>query len=190
MPKKKTPRKPKAEPARRTGDTERKQAEEALAALVRQQAAVAELGVHALAPIDPTALMDETVALVAQILEVEYCKVLELLPDGNTLLLRAGVGWKEGYVERATVNTDANSQAGYTLLQDEPVVAEDLLTETRFSAPPLLIEHGVISGMSVIIKGIERPLGVLGAHTANQRTFYRRRHQLPPSGSQRPRCRA
>ena len=41
------------------------------------------------------ALRRET-AFVARTLEVEYCKVLELLPQGQALRLRAGVGWKPG----------------------------------------------------------------------------------------------
>ena len=43
-----------------------------------------------------TGLIDEAVNVVAAVLEVEYCKILELMPDGNTLFLRAGVGWREG----------------------------------------------------------------------------------------------
>src|SRR3972149_822679 len=115
--------------------------------------------------------MDEAVSLVAQILGVEYCKILELHPDGNALLLRAGVGWKEGYVGHATVGTGTESQAGYTLLSNEPVIVEDLITETRFSGPPLLHDHGVVSGISTIIYGKNHPFGVLGAHTTTRRTF-------------------
>ena len=82
------------------------------------------------------------------------------------------MGWKEEYpVGQATVSAGKESQAGFTLLSDEPVVVEDLRTETRFSGPPLLHEHGVVSGMSVIIRGRERPYGVLGAHTASVRRF-------------------
>ncbi|HXF76002.1 MAG TPA: PAS domain S-box protein, partial [Methylomirabilota bacterium] len=47
----------------------------------------------------------------------------------------------------------------------------DLNTEKRFSGPPLLVEHGVVSGMSVVIPGRELPFGVLGAHTGKRRTF-------------------
>jgi len=50
-------------------------------------------------------------------------------------------------------------------------VVEDLRTETRFNGPPLLFEHGVVSGMSMIIAGKERPFGVLGAHTTRRRSF-------------------
>jgi len=148
-----------------------KEAEEDLKAQASQQTAVAELGQQALAGLDLPALMDEAVTCVAQTLQVEYCKVLELLPDGQKLLLRAGVGWHKGLVGRTTVDAGIDSQAGYTLLVDEPVVVEDLRVETRFKGPALLHEHGVISGLSVIIQGQERPFGVLGAHTTKKRVF-------------------
>ena len=151
--------------------TERKRAEEELNIHAAQQAAVAELGQRALAGIDLSTLMNEAVATVARTLAVEYCKVLELLPGGTALLLRAGVGWKDGSVGHATVGAETDSQAGYTLLSHEPVIVEDLRTEPRFSGPPLLHDHGVVSGMSVIIQGPDRPFGVLGAHTARERTF-------------------
>jgi hypothetical protein len=124
--------------------TERAKAEEQIRARVRQQEIVVELGQHALAGGDLSTLMDKASALIAQTLEVEYCKILELLPDGNALLLRTGVGWKEGFVGHVTLGAGINSQAGYTLLSNQPVIVEDLRTEMRFSAPPFLREHGVV----------------------------------------------
>jgi PAS domain S-box-containing protein len=151
--------------------SERKEAEENLAARTHQQSAIAELGVRALAEANLSALMNEAVVLVARTLEVEYCKVLQLLPDGEELLLRAGVGWREGLVGTATVRASMNSQAGYTLLSSEPVIVENLPGEERFSGPTLLHEHDVVSGMSAIIQGRDRPFGVLGAHTKSRRVF-------------------
>ncbi len=104
-------------------------------------------------------------------MNVEYCKVLELLPGGENLLLLAGVGWREGLVRKATVGTEPDSQAGYTLASGGPVVVEDLREEKRFSGPPLLHEHGVVSGISVVIQGRDGPFGVLGAHTSGHRFF-------------------
>jgi PAS domain S-box-containing protein len=145
--------------------------EEELRARARQQEAVADLGRRALEDNDLQALMEGAVASVAQVLDVEYSKVLELLPGDEELLLRAGVGWDEGLVGRATVGADSDSQAGYTLLSDDPVVVEDLRSEARFAGPSLLREHGVVSGMSAIIRGRSRPFGVLGAHTTERRAF-------------------
>jgi PAS domain S-box-containing protein len=151
--------------------TERKQAEAALAVRARQQAVVAELGKLALAGGDLQPLFDRTVVQVAKTLGVEFCKVLELLPDGSALKLVAGVGWKEGLVGQATVGSGCDSQAGFTLLSQDLVVVDDLRTETRFQGPALLRDHNVVSGLSVVIGEIEKPFGILGAHTTEQRRF-------------------
>ncbi|MBF0557461.1 MAG: PAS domain S-box protein [Nitrospirae bacterium] len=151
--------------------TKRKQAEEELSTRARQQAVVAEFGQYALNVRDLQALMDHAVTIVAQTLGVEYSKILELLSDRQNLLLRAGVGWNEGLVGHATVSTGLDSQAGYTLASSEAVIVEDLRSEKRFNGPPLLFEHGVISGISVIIQGKDGPWGVMGAHSARQIPF-------------------
>ena len=151
--------------------TERKRAEDEIRQLARLQAVVGDIGQKALRSDRSGPVLDETVTLVAQALDVEYCKVLELLPDGKALLLRSGVGWKPGLVGHGTVGAGEDSQAGFTLLSDQPVIVEDLRTETRFSGPPLLHEHGVVSGMSVVIPTSQGPYGVLGAHTSKLRFF-------------------
>ena len=151
--------------------TERKRAENEIRSLARLQAAVAEIGQKALQSHQAAQVFDYAVGLVARTLEVEYSKVLELLPKGQALLLRSGVGWNEGLVGRATVGAGRDSQAGYTLLADGPVVVEDLRIEKRFGGPLLLHEHGVVSGMSVVVATSEGPWGVLGAHTARRRIF-------------------
>jgi len=154
-----------------TDVTERARAEEALRVRVRQQTAVARFGQRALAGLALDRLFDEALTLVVENLKVELAKILELCADGKSLLLRAGIGWKPGWVGTARVSTDRGSQAGYTLLTQGPVIVDDLRQEQRFSGPPLLTEHGVVSGMSVVIEGRGRPFGVLGAHTVKRRKF-------------------
>ena len=75
--------------------TERKQAEEALRLRSSQQEALADLGRRALESRDLDQLLDDATSLVPQILGIEFCCALELLPDGKTLLLRAGAGWEK-----------------------------------------------------------------------------------------------
>jgi GAF domain-containing protein len=145
---------------------------EELAARVHQQEALARLGMSALSGgEDLTSLMDEAVRLVAETLTVEYAKVLELLPEGDALLLRTGVGWDEGYVGRATVGTNLESQAGYALISGGPVVCDDLHKEVRFKGAPLLHDHGVLSGVTAAIWADGRHYGVLSAHTGQLRSF-------------------
>ncbi len=153
--------------------TARKKAQQALEVHASQQALVAELSQAALAGMDLNSLMHQAATTIAQCLEVEYCKILELLPGGNELLLRSGIGWQSGLVGTATVNAKDNSQAGYTLLCQEAVIVQDLTNEKRFQGPQLLVEHHVISGLSVIIHGKNCPFGILGAHTTKKRIFSR-----------------
>lgn len=151
--------------------TEQKDARAELERRARQQAAVAQFGQRVLEGMTLSELRDEACRLVADTLNVEYCKILELLPDRSAVKLVAGVGWQEGLVGNATVGIDNESQAGYTLESRGPVIVEDLRTETRFSGPPLLHQHGVISGISVIIHGDDGPWGVMGAHTRSKYKF-------------------
>ncbi|MBV9876024.1 MAG: PAS domain S-box protein [Verrucomicrobia bacterium] len=99
----------------------------------RQQSAVAELSRRALEGRDLTSVLDDAVSLVTTVLDVEFCKILEL--TGNALSLRAGVGWKEGSVGKISLPIGLGSHGGFTLLSSSPVVVEDLRTETRFKAP-------------------------------------------------------
>ena len=151
--------------------TERKKAEEKLKAHICQQAVVAELGQRAVLADDFQAFMEEAVNLVAQTCAVEYGVVLELQPKRKEFLLRAGVGWRHGYVGKATVPVGAETLAGYALLADGPVIVEDLLEEKRFSGARLLQEHGVRSGLNVIIRQREGPFGVLGIYSTTRRSF-------------------
>ncbi len=142
-----------------------------LNARARQQAVVAELGQRALAGADPQAVMDYAVEATAQALRVPYCKVLRLLPGKATFIMQAAVGWPASFVGTATVHAGEESQAGYTLLSSEPVVMEDLNTESRFRGTDLLREQGIVSGVSVVVAGENAPFGTLIAHTDVRRTF-------------------
>jgi hypothetical protein len=134
--------------------TERKRAESEIKLLARLQSVVAELGQRALRSSKTSDVLDEAVALVAQNLDVEYCKVLELLPDGKALLLRSGVGWKEGSVGKATVGSGADSQAGYTVLSNQPVIS---------NFGPKIVQRAAIAsrtrccGISVVIPTAKSP---------------------------------
>ncbi len=137
----------------------------------RQQALVAELGRNALCMTSIQELLDQAVDRVSVGLDVEFAKLLELTSDGDELLLRSGIGWKPGLVGTTRLSVASNSQAGFTLRSNAPVVVEDLAEEHRFGGPALLLEHEVSSGMSVIVGTLDHPWGVLGAHTATRRSF-------------------
>lgn len=141
----------------------------------RQQQCLVELSRQALTGGDLDSLLSATTQRVAEVLDMELCKVLELQPDGETLLLKAGVGWHEGLVGQATITADVSLQAGYTLQFQAPVIVRDLRTETRFRSPDMLADHDVRSGMSVTIPipnaPTHRAYGVLSVHSRQLRAF-------------------
>jgi signal transduction histidine kinase len=55
----------------------------------------------------------------------------------------------------------------------EPVISEDVTTDSRFSAAPFVRDHGAASGMSVVIHGKDpdHPYGVLVAYSKTRRSF-------------------
>lgn len=152
--------------------TQQKQTEVALAGRLRQQAVVTQLSQTALTNSDLQTLFDQSVQLVAESLGVDCCRILQLLPDAQSLLLVAGVGWRSGTVGQATVAADDCSQVGYLLRARHPLLVEDLCAETRFQGSHLLTEHQVTSGISTLILGhSDRPFGVLGAYSTRRRSF-------------------
>ncbi|WP_246844300.1 EAL domain-containing protein, partial [Hydrocoleum sp. CS-953] len=129
-------------------------------------------------------LIDTAVAIIAKTLNVEFSKVLELLPGNHAFLLCGGVGWEKNLIGKATVSAGAKSHAGYTLLANQSVIVKDLFVETRFPGSPLLHNHRIVSGATVIIPHLEiiesqnsnchhpqKAWGVLGVHTQQYREF-------------------
>ncbi len=155
--------------ASRTAESQR--AVKALRARERQQAAVAQIGQWALAGAELQTLLNGVVALVALTLEAPFATLLELLPHGRTLKLRASVGVEDETLPHVEIPAGRASQAGYTLMSGEPVIVEDISTETRFSPLLLHSQGGLVSGMSVLVSGRERPFGVLSVHTVSRRAF-------------------
>ncbi|MCK4690217.1 MAG: transporter substrate-binding domain-containing protein, partial [Desulfuromonadales bacterium] len=151
--------------------TERKKAEEFQRIKSIQQQALADLRQAALLDIDLSTLFAETTLKLAAVLNVDYANILQKLPDQDELFLIEGVGWQEGLVGRASVPADVNSQAGYTLTTEHSIIVEDLQTESRFSGSQLLLDHHVVSGLSVIIGSYKDPWGVLGVHSTRSHEF-------------------
>jgi PAS domain S-box-containing protein len=153
------------------GVDESSRAEQALRAAARQQEAVAHFGQQALAGAARTDLFDAAAKLLARGLDVEFSDILELKAEHRSLVLRAGEGWREGSVGTTLVRADGGALAGYVLNAAGPVVVDDLTTDTRFSVPPHLVAHHLVSGLCVVVQGRERPWGVLGAYSAQPREF-------------------
>jgi len=138
--------------------------------LRKQGATLADFGERALESSNIGELLQEATQRVSEAVEVDLVKVLELLPDGRNLLVRAGVNWNPGVVGHATISADDGSAAGHALRTGAPVIS-DIAAETRFKIPALLLEHGVKSTVNVIIGGVRGPFGILEVDAREHRSF-------------------
>ncbi|MFC7691443.1 GAF domain-containing protein [Paeniroseomonas aquatica] len=91
-------------------------------------------------------------------LGTDLAKVMELREDGETLFVRAGVGWKPGVVGEATVKASDHTSEGHALKTGRPMISPDIAEERRFSYPPFLTENGVKAVANVPIIGKEESL--------------------------------
>jgi PAS domain S-box-containing protein len=151
--------------------TERKRAEEGLRQRSRQQAIEAELSLLAATVPDLSSLLSTVTKLTSNALEVDYCEVLELLPNGSELRLCASAGWKDDRIGQVWA-AETGSLAHAVLQSNKPVIRV-FRDNTRFGGPPWLHQHGAVDGMHVSIPGKESPWGVLGVYAAGGRTFPR-----------------
>lgn len=115
--------------------------------------------------------LDLSLAIICQGLAVPLGKVLELDRDRTLLLVRAGIGWRQGVAGHATVPANATSIAGYTLGQTGVVILDDVKETSRFTDAHLLRSHDVRSSLATRISSRGEPWGVLTVHEQRPRRF-------------------
>ena len=118
-------------------------------------------------------ILTEACRLAGQALGTHLAKVAELRPDGKTLLVRAGVGWKPGVVGHATVIAEHDTSEGHALRTGEPMISTNIATEKRFKYSAFLIENNVRALANVVIIGGhgKPPFGILQIDSHVPRQF-------------------
>ncbi len=138
---------------------------------LRQQAILSEFGVEALRATDLDPLLQRATELCAEGMDAEYCKALEYLRGEDTLLVRAGVGWKPHVIGHARVGADLASPAGFALKTGRPVISNHLADETRFRTPQLMADHGIRRAINVLIENRDGAFGVLEVDDSREGMF-------------------
>jgi len=110
-------------------------------------------------------------SLISNFLGLSHSMVLRLLPAGDSLLLQGGVGWKTGLVGHAVFDTNRNTLTGFALSSTDPVIIENLRTESRFAIPAPLLGYGLVSGVCIRIPCQYQSFGVLAGFSTEQRSF-------------------
>ena len=141
--------------------------------LLEQQTALAKFGEFALTSYDLDAILQEACRRVCAGVRTGLAKVMELQPDGRTLLARAGVGWRPGVVGNATSLAADDTFDGEALRTQEPVICADVAAEGADKVAPFVREHGVNAFVNVNILGtaVGPSYGILEVDSLEKRAF-------------------
>jgi two-component sensor histidine kinase len=104
-------------------------------------------------------------------MSMSHAKLMEYLPDRDRLVLRAGVGWKDGYVGQYQVPPDTNTPIGYAFSFSEPVPINDYKSDKRYQFPSILTEHGCVASLNVPLRTDVGNFGVLEVDDTSPRQF-------------------
>lgn len=146
------------------------QAEQALTRHAEAQSRVARLGVHALQGASISHLVDEALAAIAEVLDLEAVIFAEAV-GGDTLLPRAQHGLGHVALGEPLTGMGPSTQPGHTLRTGEAAVVEDWSTSSRFERTAALARRGFRSTLCVRIEGPERPYGVVGGFSEHPRAY-------------------
>ncbi len=139
--------------------------------LRRQLSAFAEFTSRSLGERNLDALMLDACIRARAGLGVTHAKLLEYLPGSDRLLLRSGVGWKEGYVGQYEVAPDVETPIGHAFVLAEPVPVSDYCQEAAYPYPKILEEHGCVSSLNVPVRTEGGNFGVLEVDYTEPRPF-------------------
>ena len=140
--------------------------------LVRRQAAVLAFGRRTNAQPSLSVLMQDAVALVAEILHADFSAIGEVVDDGAALLLKATAeqsGSPDPPTHKCPLEA-ADSMAAFALNSASPVVSADLTTEERFK-DLFLRKLGARSAITVPLHVGGKAFGTLGVYATEKEAF-------------------
>jgi diguanylate cyclase (GGDEF)-like protein/PAS domain S-box-containing protein len=111
--------------------------------------------------------LDSVITRIILALQVDFSEVLEVLSERQSLQLQTGN--KEDPARQIPI--EPGSQSEYLLNSTEPVVVENLETETRFLPLQVFRDRSITSSLSVLIRAGTQPFGILSVHSTTQRSF-------------------
>jgi two-component sensor histidine kinase len=145
--------------------------EQASQTLRRQLTAFANFTTRSLGESNIDSLMMDACLRARAGTNMSHAKLLEYLPERDRLLLRAGVGWKEGYVGQYQVSPDIDTPIGHAFALSEPVPISDYRAENVYRYPTILKEHGIVSSLNVPLRTDRGNFGVLEVDDTSPRIF-------------------
>jgi two-component sensor histidine kinase len=128
--------------------------------LAQRSEILAHFGAEALRNTPLERLLAMAVECTARGVGAHRIKILEAQPDG-TLLVVAGIGWREGVVGHTRLAGTMDSPPGRALLTGTPVTIHNLYQQSEYQISDLLREHLIVSLVNVPIRSGDFAFGVL-----------------------------
>jgi PAS domain S-box-containing protein len=119
--------------------------------LLKRQKVLADFGDFALQSEDLDEVLTEACQLIGEALGTARAKVLEIEQGSDSLLVRAGVGWRLGVVGQMRIPMSERSSESYAIEAGKPVISRDIGKEDRFDVPDFMMEEGVVALANVPI---------------------------------------
>ena len=143
-----------------------------LAEMTKRQQVLGRFGEFALRSDDLDEVLTEACRLVADALGTGRAKVLEIEDDGETLFVRARVGWHAQVVGTVRLPMHEDSSETFAIRAGRPVFSQDIRREDRFQIPQFMKDAGVISlaNVPILLPG-GRAFGLLQVDSIEAREF-------------------
>jgi len=136
--------------------------------LRRRQQILAELGARSFVAEGFLDLLAEALDDIVDSLGVSHAALFERVPGSTLLVMRAGVGWRPGAVGQMLEYDGGDAFLG-------PIFTSHTSVHVSGASPaqmtPLFAEHGIVSGLAVMLPGPHGPVGTLCALARDARQF-------------------
>jgi PAS domain S-box-containing protein len=140
--------------------------------MVMRQRVLADFGDFTLRSDSLDEVLAEACRLVGEALGTRRAKVLETEHEGQSLLVRAGIGWEPGIVGKLRLKMSEHSSETFSIKAGKPVVTQDIRKEDRFEVPAFLADAGVVALVNVpIFLPGRRAYGLLQVDATEPRDF-------------------
>ncbi len=120
---------------------------------------------------DDRGLLHEACAVARDTLGADCATVFECVPDRDTLIVRAGNGWKTTLQDKMGLQRGPQSLVTAALAGPGTTAVDDFGAEQRFERPALFREQSIVGAALAVIAGEETPYGLLGVFARRRRRW-------------------
>jgi two-component system CheB/CheR fusion protein len=154
--------------------TDLKEAEEQLTYRAKNDEALADLGKYILKSTSIPSMMERTVAMLVEQLNVDSAVMYSYSdPELARKLELQALSGNGNFTDNEfdSIELGSNTELDFTLDAHSPVIIDNTDQEDRFLHSPLLTNQRATSAVNVEVSGSQRKVGFLGVYNIEQRTF-------------------